>query len=476
MEIKSSKIFSKINNLPISGKVLAVIKVILFIDTALIIGVWLGIKLFFPDDFILSKINEQLFLHDLSLLAEDVNVSILGKISFEDGALLQKGNKTLTFSKLSFSPALFDTLRGHPAGKIYLEDVNSQGGELEISFDTSETPCYSLNSSEIPLSVFKPFLNEVVLTGSLSGESNICIKEGKHNGKIDLSGDDVVLRGKIPTPMGDFDVGKIILGEVALSADVVDNKVEIKNLSIKGIVEIDATGKITLNTRFFQSSRLDLEIAAKIPDMAKITENIALNLLVSQLSQYKGQDENTFAFSLKGFLNKPQMGKPQKKERESKTETRPLKKTSIKPQRPQRPERIEKPQKPTEPFAQKPQPQAAENTPQPNDELKKKEDELKRKEEELKRKEEAAKEREERMREEREQREKEEKERREQEEKNRMEEEARIHAVQEEAMNEIRKVREEMEEAKRARENQPEESEERPKPPAGDEKIEAEEE
>ena len=339
MEIKSLKIFNKINNLPISGKVLAVIKVILFIDAALIIGVWLGIKLFFPDDFVLSKINEQLFLHDLSLLADDVNISIFGKISFEDGALLQKGNKALTFSELSFSPALFDTLRGHPAGKIYLEDINSQGGALEASFDTSETPCYSLNSSETPLSLFKPFLNEVVLTGSLSGDGSLCRKDGKYSGKIDITGDDVVLRGKIPTPMGDFDVGKIVLGEVALSADVVDNKAEIKNLSIKGIVEINATGKTTLNTRNFQSSRLDLEIAAKIPDMAKITENVALNLLVSQLSQYKGNDENTFAFSLKGFINKPQMGKPQKKEREPKTETRSSKKPSVKPMRPQRPEK-----------------------------------------------------------------------------------------------------------------------------------------
>ena len=461
MGIKSSKIFNKINNLPVSGKVLAVIKAILFIDAALITGIWLGLELFFPDDFVISKINEQLFLRDLSLLADDVNVSILGKISFEDGTLLQKGNKALTFSKLSFSPALFDTLSGHPAGKIYLEDVNSQGGELEASFDTSETPCYSLNSSEIPLSVFKPFLNEIVLTGSLSGEGSLCMKEGKYSGKIDLSGDDVVLRGKVPTPMGDFDVGKIVLGEVALSADIADNKAEIKNLSIKGILEIDATGKITLNTRNFQSSRLDLEIAAKIPDMAKISENVALNLLISQLSQYKGQEENTFAFALKGFINKPQMNKAQKKEREPKTETRPLKKPSVKPQRPQKPER---PQRHAEPFAPKQQqPQAAENTPQPNDELKKKEDELKRKEEELKQKEEAAKEREERMREEREQREKEEKERREQEEKKRMEEEARIHAVQEEAMNEIRKVREEMEAEKRAREKQAEEGEEKPK-------------
>ena len=470
---KLSEISNKIKNLPIPGKIQAFIKGLLFVNIALFTGLWLGIKIFFPDDFILSKINEQLFVYDLALVSENVEISLFGKISFEDGALLQKGNKAVTFSKLSFSPALFKTLGGRPAGKLHLEDINSQGGELDSTFDTDVNPCYSLDASEIPLSVLKPFMAEVILTGSINGGGELCKKDGKYSGNIELNGEDVVLRGKVPTPMGDFDVGKIILGEIGLATEIVENKAEIKQLSVKGVFELDATGKVSLNTKIFQSSRLDLDVSAKVPDMAKIAENIALNLLVSQLSQYKGDSENSFAFALKGFLNKPQISKAARKDRDNKSDTR-LKK----PERPQRLQRFQRPENLQQKNVEKivPQAPAANENIQQNDDLKKKEDELKRKEEELKRKEEAAKEREEKMREEREQREKEESERREQEEKKRMEEEARIHAVQEEAMNEIRRAREEVEAAKKARENQDEGGEAEPPKPGMEDKNENEEE
>lgn len=473
MENKFSEIMNKIKNLPVPGKVQALIKGVLFVNAAFFIGLWLGIKIFFPDDFVLSKINEQLFVKDMALVSEDVDVSLLGNISFEDGTLMQKGNKVLTFSELAFSPSLFATLGGHPAGKVHLEDINSQGGGLDAAFETKENPCYSLDASEVPLSILKPFLAEVVLTGSLSGGGEVCSKEGKYNGKIELSGEDIVLRGKIPTPMGDFDVGKINLGAIELAADVVENKAEIKKLSIKGIFELEASGKINLNTKNFPSSRLDLEISAKVPDMEKISENVALNLLVSQLSQYKGDSDNSYVFTLKGFVNKPQMGRAQKKDREIKTDIR--QKKSERPQRPQRPQRPERfPQREEAPKPAAPAPAAVENAPQ-NDDLKKKEDELKRKEEELKRQEEAAKEREEKMREEREQREREERERKELEERNRMEEAARIKAEQEEAMNELRRAREEMEAAKKARETLEDEGEEGQPKGASDEKDSEEE-
>lgn len=473
MENKFSEIMNKIKNLPVPGKVQALIKGVLFVNAAFFIGLWLGIKIFFPDDFVLSKINEQLFVKDMALVSEDVDVSLLGNISFEDGTLMQKGNKVLTFSELAFSPSLFATLGGHPAGKVHLEDINSQGGGLDATFETKENPCYSLDASEVPLSILKPFLAEVVLTGSLSGGGEVCSKEGKYNGKIELSGEDIVLRGKIPTPMGDFDVGKINLGAIELVADVVENKAEIKKLSIKGIFELEASGKINLNTKNFPSSRFDLEISAKVPDMEKISENVALNLLVSQLSQYKGDSDNSYVFTLKGFVNKPQMGKAQKKDREIKTDIR--QKKSERPQRPQRPQRPERfPQREEAPKPAAPAPAAVENAPQ-NDDLKKKEDELKRKEEELKRQEEAAKEREEKMREEREQREREERERKELEERNRMEEAARIKAEQEEAMNELRRAREEMEAAKKARETLEDEGEEGQPKGASDEKDSEEE-
>ena len=123
---KLPEIINKIKNLPIPGKVQALIKGVLFVNAAFFIGLWLGIKIFFPDDFVISKINEQLFVRDMALLSEDVDVSLFGNISFEDGTLMQKGNKVLTFSELEFSPSLFAALGGHPAGKVHAEDINSQ--------------------------------------------------------------------------------------------------------------------------------------------------------------------------------------------------------------------------------------------------------------------------------------------------------------------------------------------------------------
>jgi|GEM_PF-1595799 Membrane protein involved in colicin uptake len=473
MANKFSEIFNKIKNLPIPGKVQVLLKRALFVNAAVFIGLWIGMKVFFPDDFVISKVNEQLFVRDLALLAEDVNVSLFGNISFEEGSLLQKGNKVVTFALFSFSPSLFATLGGHPAGDIHVEDINSQGGGLDASFDTSENPCYSLDASEVPLSVLKPFLAEVVLTGALSGGGNMCNKEGKYSGKIELSGTDVVLRGKIPTPMGDFDVGKIIIGELELSAEIADNKADIKKLIIKGIVELEATGKLNLNIRNFMSSRLDLEISAKVPDMAKITENVALNLLLSQLSSYKGEQENSFAFSLKGFLNNPQMNKIQKRvPLEERGDIKQRRNNLSRPQRPQKQERLPQRERLN---AAPPAPLNKEDAKADggNEELKKKEDELKRKEEELRRKEEAAKEQEEKMRaerEEREQREREERARREEDEKMRQEEAARLKEAQEAAMNEIRRAREEIEAVKKARESQEDEGDAEPPKPAAEEK------
>jgi len=469
MGINLTELSNKIKKLPIQGKVWALVKRVLFINAAVITGLWLGIKLFFPDDFVLSKINEQLFLKDLALTADDVSLSLLGNISFEDGILMQKGEKALTFSELSFSPSLFATFGGHPAGKVYVKDINAQDGELEATFETNDNPCYTFESNELPLSVLKPFLGEIVITGSLTGNGDVCRKENKYSGKIELKGDDIVLRGKVPTPMGDFDVGKIILGEIELTAEITDNKAEIKHLTVKGIVELDATGKVTLNTRTPAASRLDINIKAKVPDMAKIEENVALNLLAGQLEQYKTEGENSFAFTLKGFANKPIMGKAHK-ERDFKNEVQ--RKRPEKPQRLPSSERLPQKPKPLPEPAANPENTESKKIDLQNDELKKKEDELKRKEDELRKKEEDAKEREEKMREEREQREKEEKERREREEKNRMEEEARIHAVQEEAMNEIRRAREEIEAEKlKDAPRRNEGDEERPKP-ANDEKEE----
>ena len=269
------ELLEKIRTTLFSGKFGLYLKRTLFVNIAVLTGVWFGMKAFFPDDFVLAKINKALFIKDMGLTAEDVSVSIFGTVSFKDGVLLEKGSKVVTFQKLRFSPSFFDLLKRKLSGTLFISDINNQGGEMRVTFDTSEKPCYFVSSEDLPLSLFQPFLKDISFTGILTGESSICVEEGrKYEGKIDMRAADVVFRGKIPTPMGDFDVGRIELGDFELVTTVADSKAEIEKLIINGILNLDALGKITLNSKSMMSSRLDLDVRIDIPDMTKVSEKI----------------------------------------------------------------------------------------------------------------------------------------------------------------------------------------------------------
>ncbi|HRQ69451.1 MAG TPA: type II secretion system protein GspN, partial [bacterium] len=310
----NNRLFGKIKEILASGRAGSLLKQTLFINIAFFAGIWLGVKIFFPDDFILSKINKELFVKDMGLTADDVGISILGNISFTDGTLTEKGVKVVTFHKLKFSPSIFSILQGNISGEFSINDINNQGGDLTVSFETSQEPCYTMEADELPLSLFQPFLKDTSFTGTVSGEGDICLSEGrKFNGKIDIKGTDVIFRGKVPTPMGDFDVGKIDLGSVEFFAKVEDSKAEIEKFLINGIVALDVIGRIMLNAKSAVSSRIDLDVRAEVPDMKRISENAALNLLVGQMSQYKGEKENSYAFMLRGFMTKPVMSKAPEK-------------------------------------------------------------------------------------------------------------------------------------------------------------------
>jgi len=310
---KLIEIFEKLRKSMPSGKILVYIKGFLFINFAFFIGMWLGMKLFFPDDFILAKINSVLFVKDMGLTAEDVSVSPFGNISFYDGVLTKKGEDMISFRKLKFSPSIFEMMSGDISGEIYLEDVNNQGGELEVEFDSSKNPCYSFDLSEIPVAIFNALLTDMSFTGVISGEGQICMSENqKYSGEIDLSGDEIVLRGKIPTPMGAFDIGSVLLGKIEFYSKVTDNKVDIEKFLMSGVLNFDIIGKIIMNSKIMISSRLDLDVRAKVADMKKLAENSTLNLLVNQMAQYKTDKENDFAFTLRGFITKPQISRAPK--------------------------------------------------------------------------------------------------------------------------------------------------------------------
>lgn len=305
--------FSKLGKFIPGGKPGVYIKGLVFINFAFFCGMWLGLELFFPDEYVLSKVNSALFVKDMGLTADDVSISPFLNITLSDGTLTKKGDEIITFGELKFSPSITGLISGGISGDIYLKEVNNQGGGMELTFDSSTSPCYSFELDELPVAMFNAMMAELSFTGIVSGEGEICLSENqKYSGEIELSGDDIVMRGKIPTPMGDFDIGSIILGKIDIMAKVIDNKAEIEKFLMSGLIDFDIIGKIVLNSKTMVSSRMDLDVRAKVPNPEKLAENAALNLLINQMSQYKTGKENDFAFMLRGFITKPQLSKAPK--------------------------------------------------------------------------------------------------------------------------------------------------------------------
>lgn len=306
-------ILRKLERFVPAGKAGVYIKGLIFINLAFFCGMWLGLKLFFPDEYVLSKINSALFIKDMGLTADDVSISPFLNITLSDGTLTKKGEEVITFGELEFSPSLTGLMSGEISGDLYIDDVNGQGGVMELSFDSSNAPCYSFDLEDLPVASFNAMMTDLAFTGTVSGEGGVCLSENqKYSGEIELSGDEIVMRGKIPTPMGDFDIGSIILGKLDLFVKIDDNKADIEKFLMSGLIDFDIIGKLVLNSRSMISSRMDLDVRAKVPDPKKLAENTALNLLINQMSQYKTDKENDFAFMLRGFLSKPQLSRAPK--------------------------------------------------------------------------------------------------------------------------------------------------------------------
>ena len=299
--------YRKLKDLIGHGRTGAFIKGFLFVNFSVILGTWLGIKVFLPDDFILSEINERLFVKDMGLIAEDVDISLLGNISIYEGSLTEKGEKTTSFYELQFSPSFIDLMFGELAGTVYLDDINNQGGVIELSFETGENPCYSIELEKAPLSVLKSFITDISLVGDITGEGELCQNEKKtYDGYVELSGKDIVFRGEIPTQMGPLNIGKIELGTIELVSGIEKNILTVEKFLTDGLFAIDIAGKVTLNAKRFDASGLNLDVRIKAPDKEKLDKNPTLNLVIGQMSKFKKEKDN-YAFLLKGRMAKPRL-------------------------------------------------------------------------------------------------------------------------------------------------------------------------
>jgi len=304
------EIYAKYYPLLFTGRVFATAKTMLFIGGSIFIGLWLGLKLFFPTDYILSQINKELFVKDMGLTADSVSLSVFGNLSFHNGQFTEKGEKVFSFGKITVKPSLLDLLSKKISGEIQISDVDNQGGILNLKVTPGEESCYSFKSRDLPLSMIRGFLKDISFSGIVTGEGDVCISDGKYNGNIFLVSDSIIFRGKLPTVMGPVDLGRIDLGSFDFLANIKDGKLEISRLVANGNISLDVAGSVNINSRSIMSSRLDIDVRIALKDMEKINENPAMSILVGLMSQYKVQsEEGSFAMLMRGPAAKPMINR-----------------------------------------------------------------------------------------------------------------------------------------------------------------------
>jgi type II secretion system protein N len=308
---KIKELYAKIHPVLFTGRTFAIIKTMLFVGGSIFIGLWIGLKLFFPDEFILSKINKELFVKDMGLIADDVSISMFGNITFYNGQFTERGERVFTFGKITVKPSIFDVLRKRMSGEIIINDIDNQGGSLSVKADPGEEICYSFRSRDLPLSMVRGFLKDISFSGILTGEGNLCVTpDNKHNGAIFLVSDDIIFRGKLPTVMGPVDVGRIDLGSLDFSTEIKEGRAEITRLVAKGLITLDVAGSININPRTLMASRLDVDVRIDINDMGKVQENPALAILMGLMTQYKlPNKEGSYAMLMRGPASKPMINR-----------------------------------------------------------------------------------------------------------------------------------------------------------------------
>ncbi len=321
---KLKEIYSKVQPVLFTGKVYVIIKTTSFIAGSVFIGLWLGIKLFFPGDFVLSQINRELFVRDMGLVADNISVSMLGNVTFHNGQFTEKGERIFSFGRIVLRPSFSDLIRKRFGGELIVRDIDNQGGFLNIGISPGNEACYSFKSRDLPLSMFRGFLKDISFAGMMTGEGDICInEEGRQNGSIFLVSDDIVFRGKFPTAMGPIDVGRIDLGSFDFATEIKDGRAEIVRLVSKGIINIDVAGSVNINRRSLMASRLDVDVRISIDDLEKIQEIPALSIMMGLISQYSVQgEEGKFAMIMRGPATKPSINRapPQRRGDEKSSE------------------------------------------------------------------------------------------------------------------------------------------------------------
>lgn len=327
------KLTTLINKLPLHGALFSVTKKVLFVLVATLLGLWIALNFTLPTGMVLSLINKPLFEEDYGLNIESIGYFPLKTFSLEDGELTKQGETVITFSELSYTPSLWGALSGNGSGDIYLENIGGEDNYLDVSFSRGDFPCYDVELEDIPLTFLSRLSgdSDSSLRGEIDGSVDFCFVKGTAptkskrksrtpkrpsrsvEGELSFTLHDIVFKGKVPTPMGKLDVGRIPIGDIELTGVMNKKSLDIKKFSINGIFDIAITGNIQINTRKFNESRLNLAIVMKIKDEKALKKNAALTTVLSVLTQHKDRkNKQEYRFDLRGTLSAPTIQKTRK--------------------------------------------------------------------------------------------------------------------------------------------------------------------
>ncbi len=211
-------------------------KVLLFLASFLI-----GIYLFLPYNVLYSRALETLTKGSRIPLEYELSDASALKVVFSDVSI-GRGKEALTLDDvvLRVTPLayIFKGAIGYITTKGARVQVLKKDGLLDLVFD------------------IRNFHNKILGDGSLTLKGHILVGQDQvKDGKIEL----LVKNFKVPASGSD-----ILLKEVSGSGDIENGRLLIKDLTIKGPVDLSATGTVLLNYRTPEMSILDISVKYKI--------------------------------------------------------------------------------------------------------------------------------------------------------------------------------------------------------------------
>jgi len=279
------------------GRLAAAVRGALFIGAASMIGWYLALTLFLPKDLVLGRIDQAAAGFDLKIEAESVGYSVFIAATLKDGAVVGATGETLmTFDRLTVSPDLFSLLTDTPSATVTIEDIDGKGGELTVAFGTGEEACYRLEAEEMPLSMTRLLWPDVRMGGVMNGQVDLC-KGKKMSGELSIAMREALLGGKVYGLELEKDIE---LGAIDIDAIIKDNKLDLRKMQSDGAVEIEVTGKVTVNPSNYKNSRLDLNAT-----LTEKKEGFLKSLPIVELALSRFGTGGGYAVKMTGPLSSP---------------------------------------------------------------------------------------------------------------------------------------------------------------------------